>query len=257
MRTERSRSSGSFPTWSLATGDELVDVLRCMPSSRPWCSSKWPQGQTQLADLGPHAGQGQVSHQLHVLLPGHQRLEHAPGSLAEHVRDHRVELDSSVLKQLLNALGLLAALLDQLPAVAGQVAHPSHRLGGHGAASEQPAFQQLGQPGRVPHVDLAIRQVLDLVRVDEEQLNAVELFKHEPDRPPVDPRRFHRHLGDTFSGEPLPKASQRGGEGAELPHLLLTALQTRPAHTRRDHVLAYIQGSAPLDDYVYETPPSD
>jgi hypothetical protein len=46
----------------------------------------------QLADLGPHPGQRHVGQHLGVSLAGDDRLEHAPGSLAQNVGGPGVHL---------------------------------------------------------------------------------------------------------------------------------------------------------------------
>jgi len=49
--------------------------------------------------------------------------------------------------------------------------------GGHEAAFQQAALEQLGEPGRIGHVGLSARDVLDVVGVDQQQLEAFEILE--------------------------------------------------------------------------------
>ena len=69
-------------------------------------------------------------------------------------------------------------------------------------------------------------------RVHQQQLEAGCVLEHMPDRLPIRPGRFHRHLGDPLLDEPVPKLNQTIGERRELPHHLrpaATALGVRTA----------------------------
>jgi hypothetical protein len=79
-------------------------------------------GQPQVGDLGAHPAARQVRQHRRVALAGDQRLDHVPGRQGGQRRGHRVNLDPAVLEDLGQALQLTGALLDELLAVAGQLA---------------------------------------------------------------------------------------------------------------------------------------
>ena len=96
------------------------------------------QRQAQLADPGTHPGQSHIGHHLDVALAGHERIEHPSRRFAHHIRHHRVELDASILEQLLDPLGLPPPILDQLRAIASEVAQPGDLRWRHEAARSSP-----------------------------------------------------------------------------------------------------------------------
>src|SRR5262249_16926981 len=66
-------------------------------------------------------------------------------------------------------------------------------ISGPKARPDQPVRQQLGQPCRVVHVSLAAGHVFDMHGLGRHQLEAPSR-QHLPDRIPVHPGRFYRHL---------------------------------------------------------------
>jgi hypothetical protein len=93
-------------------------------------------------------------------------------------------LDAGVLQGLLDPLALGAMGLDQALAVAGQIPQLADGRRGHEAAPQQPALQQLTQPGRIADVGLTAGQNLDVAGVDQQQLEPAFL-QHIPDRLPA------------------------------------------------------------------------
>jgi hypothetical protein len=200
---------------------QVVDVVQVhLEQERVVRTEPALQCAAELGDLGPHPGAGHVRQHLGVPRPRDERLEHLPGRLAEHVGDHRVELDARVFQELLDALGLLGPVLDELLAVPGQVPEPRDHRGRHERASKQPALQQLGQPGRIGHVGLASGYGLHVLGVHEQQLEAGRFLQDVPDRPPVDAGCLHGHLGDPLGRQPVPQSQEVIGERRELPDLL-------------------------------------
>jgi hypothetical protein len=151
------------------------------------------EGLAQVADLGPHPGHGHLREDLRVAFTIDERLDHPPARLALDVGGDRVELDPSVLQQLLEPLGLPTPLGDGPGPIPGQVPQPADVSGRHEAAPQQTALEQLAQPGRVTGVGLAARQVLHVPSIRQLQLERPRL-QHVPDRLPVHTGGLHRYL---------------------------------------------------------------
>jgi hypothetical protein len=83
-------------------------------------------------------------------------------------------------------VGFPLALGDLRLAVPGQRSQPALRLGSHEAAAQQPGVHQLAQPLCVTNVGLAARDVLDVTRVAQRQLEVV--FEDVPDGQPIHPQ---------------------------------------------------------------------
>jgi len=88
-----------------------------------------------------------------------------------HIRHDGRELDVRILQHCLNAVGDASALLDEMHAIACEVAPLSLRGGGDEAPTHQPMAQQLGQPLGVLDIGLASGHGLDVGGVDDEQLD--------------------------------------------------------------------------------------
>jgi hypothetical protein len=128
LLTERADHPVHLEVEALDGGRELVDVVQVHPQHQRVMGAEAPlQRPAQLRDLGSHPGACQLGEGVGVADAGDERFEHLPGRHPEDVGDHRVQLDPGVLEQLLDPLGLPGAFLDQLLAVAGQVA----QLGDH------------------------------------------------------------------------------------------------------------------------------
>jgi hypothetical protein len=92
-------------------------------------------------------------------------------------------LDSSgpgVLQHLVEPLDLPAAFLDLGLAVAGQLAQLPDRAGRHKARADQAVLDQLGDPGRIGHIGLAARHVVQVRRIQQPALELV--LEQLPDR---------------------------------------------------------------------------
>ena len=82
--------------------------------------------------------------------------------------------------------------------------------------------------GKAEHVALAAREDLEVLGVDQLLVEA-PTFEHVPHGLPRRAGRLHRHLGDTFSGEPIGHRFEVVGERGEGPGLLAA---TDPLLTR-------------------------
>jgi hypothetical protein len=96
---------------------------------------------------------------------GHQGFQHRPAGHTKHVGGHAGELDPSVLQDLVQPLDLPGALLDLGLAVAGEIAQLADWAGRHEAGADQPMLDQLGDPGRIGHIGLPPRDVVEVGRI--------------------------------------------------------------------------------------------
>lgn len=119
----------------------------------------------QFRPLGPQAAARQIGESGRVGRPGEQRLQDGARRDAAYVGHDRRQLDIGVLEHRLEAVGQARALLDQVRAIARQVAQVALRRRGDEAAADQPVAQQVGNPLRVFHLRLPPRDGLNVVRV--------------------------------------------------------------------------------------------
>ncbi len=159
---------------------------------------------------------------------------------------------ASVLEQLLQALHLTHAFLDEASSTAGEVAQLSDRLRRHEAPAQKTALGELGQPGRVRGVGLASREVLHVPGVDELGAGDALFLEHVPDRLPIDARGLHDDEGHSLGDEPLSQCDEALGVGRELSDLLATSSATTwGAHCSHHGLLVHVQSGDPLNDYVH------
>ena len=230
---------------------EVVDVVEVHPGHEgvvlPEAAD---ESEAQVRDLGAHPGLGQLGEHLGVTLAGDEGLQHLAAGLAEHVGDHRVELDAGVLQDLLDPLDLPGAVLGELVAVAGEIPEALRDGRRDEAPPQQPALQELGEPLGVLGVGLAA-----VLGVGEEQLDAGHLLQDVPHRPPVDPRGLHGHLGHPFGCQPVPQLVQSVGEGRELPPHRDPLAVFRLAYAGHHGLLVHVQPGAALHDHIQLSPP--
>ena len=128
-------------------------------------------------------------------------------------------------------------VLDLGLAVAGQLAQLPDRPGRHEAGADQPVLDQLGDPGRVGHVGLPPRDVVQVGRVQQPALHLA--LEQLPDRLPVAPGRLHPHPGHPEAGQPLGQQPQPGGRRGEPAGLAVApGVAVRHPHTGGYRVLA-------------------
>ena len=101
--------------------------------------------------------------------------------------------------------------------------------------------QQVGDPLRIADVGLAARDVPNVLGVGEHELEA--FLQHVPDRPPVDPGRFHRHMRAAVSADPVGKRQQLAGRGRKVAGLVM-ARGRDAAHAGNYRVLVDIEPRA-------------
>lgn len=153
-------------------------------------------------------------------------------------------------RHLVEPVGLARPVLDEGLAVAGEVAELPDRGRRHEAPPQEPALQQLRDPGAVGHIGLPPGHVGHVGGVDQEEREGI--LEHVVDRFPVDPRALHRHVGHPGGGEPIPQRQQLRGGGPER----LDDLRTLPggsgdAHAGGDGRLVDIETGAALQDDVH------
>lgn len=133
------------------------------------------QGEAQLGEPRPGAGEGHLGQHVRVALAGDQGLDHVTRAIAEHIGDDRVELDAGVLQDLLDPLGLPGPLLGELFAISGQVTQAAHHRVGDEAAPQQTALEQRSKPLGIGDVGLSPREVLHMLSVAEQELEVNRL----------------------------------------------------------------------------------
>ena len=103
-------------------------------------------------------------------------------------------------------------------------------------------LQQLGQPFAVSDIRLPAGDVLDVLRIDQQQLEVA--FQQVVDRLPVDARGLHGDVGDPGLGQPVRQSQQLFGHRAEGAYLLLAGAilgQHQPAGN--DRLLVDVQAA--------------
>ncbi len=213
------------------------------------------QGLAQGGQLGAQPALGKLGQHLRVAGTADQGVQHRPPRGAEDVAGDAVELDARVLEGLVQAVGLAGALGDLRLAVAGQLAQRALRFGRHEAAAQQASLLQLGQPGGVADVGLAARHLLDVARVDQQQLEVI--LEDVPDRLPVDAGGLHGDLLDPVGAKPIAQPEQAGHGGDELGQVLLApAPRRRQAHAGGHLGLVHVQAGDALKDGLHQALPS-
>ena len=109
------------------------------------------------------------------------------------------------------------AFLDQVGALAGQVAQGALRRIWHETGPQQPMRQQLGNPLGIANVGLASRHLLDMLRVDHQ--HGETALQQVVDRFPELTGALHGHVGNAEREQPVDKRQQpgRGGrKGADV-----------------------------------------
>ena len=192
---------------------------------------------------------------LGFVVPSGDGLEHRPAGLPDDVRHHAGQLDVGILQRLLDPLNVPRLLAHQGLARPGQIADLLLRRGRYEAGPQQTVRQQLRQPGRIIHVGLAARDVAEVPRVHQHELDRA--FEHVPDRLPVHARRLHRRVGTPVLGQPLTEPEQLGRRGPELAelqhHLPVVAHQSGAGD---DGVLVHVKSCTSPVRHLHRVPPS-
>ena len=177
-------------------------------------------------------------------------LQYRAAALAQNVTDHDAELDVGVFEDLLDALGMGAALTHELLAGAGQRAQFLDRSRGHEAGTDQAMGQQIGQPHRVVDIGLAAGDVLDVCGVGQHQFEVP--FEHVPHRLPVHARGLHGDVLDTERLEPVGQGQQPRCGRLEGANLLQRGAAAGNAYARHDGLLVHVQARAARVDDIHD-----
>ena len=137
----------------------------------------------------------------------------AAGDVADHARQEEVHLD----QRFLHPLDVGAGVLDERVPMAQQGAEGEDRGDGPEAAAQEAHAVEFAQPLTVLDIALAARHVLDVARVDEQDLEPARL-EDVVDRDPVDAGGFHGDTGDATGTEPVGQALEVRREGPERLH---------------------------------------
>ena len=101
-----------------------VSSGRAWPAEKRVSSVKVPvSASINAACLRALPTQGQLSQRVRIALAGDQCVETSLAGIAQHVGDHRGDLDAGVFEQVMQSLRLRLRLPHDLGAVAGQIAH--------------------------------------------------------------------------------------------------------------------------------------
>ena len=112
----------------------------------------------------------------------------------------------------------------------------------------------MGNPLTVAHVALAARNLLQLSRVDEQQLDVA--FQNVPKRLPQHPGRLHGHVRHLVSCQPIQHPEQVAGHGSEgLDQLQDVTLRLQFADARDNGPFVDIQSRHMPKDDVHENLP--
>ena len=179
-----------------------------------------------------------------IRLTGDHRLEDAPPTGAQDVRDHRGQLDVRLLQHRLEALRMPHDLAAQLLARPRQIAQVLDRLRRDEARPDQAVRQQVRDPGRIIHVALATRHPLDVRRVRQHQLEAA--VENVPDRLPVHAGRFHGHDRAPGCLEPRGKLQQSARRRREPAHLAMNPTLGDKPQAGHHFVLVHVETGTAL-----------
>jgi hypothetical protein len=158
---------------------------------------------------------------------------------------HRRQLDVHRLQLARDAIDHAVAILLHMHSHARQFAPLPHPFGRDKTAPEQSVLHVLSDAARIDAICLAPLQGPHRGRVDQSQAQGAS-FENVPDRNPVDPSRFHRHLFHSALFEPFAQTSQILREGREhgFFHLHLRTAGNTSANAYRHRVLVHVQTGA-------------
>ena len=152
-----------------------------------------------------------------IPLAGDEGAEDLEAGLADNVahdaREQEVHLDQG----LLHPLDIGPGRLDKHVAVAHEGAQGEDGPGGAKAPAQEAHRVELAEPLTVLDVTFAARDILDVARIDQQDLKAASL-EDVVDRDPVDAGGFHGDAGHATGHEPIGEAVEVRGEGPEGPH---------------------------------------
>jgi hypothetical protein len=145
----------------------------------------------------------------------------------------------------------VGALLNERLAVARQLSDGANRRWWNEAGTQQPVPQKISQPFGVLDVGLLSGNGPHVLRIDQYERPLV-ILQHIEDRPPVDPSRFHGHLGDLQIGESIRKLQQVRRDCSERAHVPLhRAIRLRDQRTGDDALFMHVQTTASRVNHVH------
>ena len=144
----------------------------------------------------------------------HQVSQNFEAGDAGNVTHDQGQLDVHLHQRFLHPLDIHPGTLDQAVPVAHIGAQRDDGLAGTKTPAQQADAVEVAEPLTIGHVALASGHVLDVSRIDEEDLQAAG-FEDVVDRDPVDPGGFHRHAGDPTGDQPVREPQQIAGERRE------------------------------------------
>ncbi len=119
-----------------------------------------------------------------------------------HVGKDTAELYVGIFQYLDDAVLLAGQLADDLLLVTDQVAKLPDVPWRYKARLQQPAQQQLGEPGTVLFIGLVPGNIFYVTGIDQQDLEI--FFQNIENGFPVDPRALHCHVGDFLALAPIP-----------------------------------------------------
>jgi hypothetical protein len=181
------------------------------------------------------------------------RLDYPPATEAHDIGDHRVEFDVGLFESLLNPLDMAGLLARQLLAGTQQRPQLLDLLFRNEAGPDQPATHEIGDPHGIVHVGLAAGDILDVRRIGHDQLER-PLAQDIPHRFPIDPGRFHRHLGTPALRQPAQQRLKTGCRRVECPALPGCLAANHYPYAGDDRLLVHIETGNALMHHVHCLP---
>jgi hypothetical protein len=191
-----------------------------------------------------HRALRERSHFLRGLLARRERSKHEHSGDAKDIRRHAIELDVRGLQHFQNALLLSRAVLHQPLAVTRQITQLTQHRRRHEARSNQSVLHQLSEPFRILHVRLSTRDVLDVVRIanNEEPRNCTS-FEHGVEGAPKDAGALHRDCFDVPRQQPLSEFTQSGSVCRKSSRLSLRLLAAFVCDARDHRLLVHVDST--------------
>jgi hypothetical protein len=167
---KRAQPRSNLGAHSLQTGIEEVNVGELLGNQELLMRAELAgQRLLQLGDLlaQPPTGQlGELGERRRIGGSRDQRRQEVAAGLAQDIGRHRRQLASGSFEDLLQAVHLVGALVDQGGAVAGQLAELTLGTIRNEARPQQAVAQEIRDPFGVANIGLASRHRLNMRRVD-------------------------------------------------------------------------------------------
>jgi hypothetical protein len=209
----------------------------------------------QGGQLDAQASHRSVRHLSRIGPASDQSVQDRPGRHPLEVAGDGRELDVGVFQDLLQAVDGCTALGDQASAIAGEIAQVPLLDLRDEALLQEAEPHELRNPLGVGDVRLVPRHLLEVLGIDHPHLH--KGLQDVVDRFPIDPRAFHRHVGDAEADQPLSQllqARRRRPEGSDqTPD---AALRVGDQYTSGNTPLVDVQASAMRKHHFHLIPPA-